>query len=180
MLMRSTTADQCISNTGNSRQRGFSLIEVLVAVLIVGVGILGVAGLQVVSLQQNRSALLRAEALQIGNDILDRMRANPLTDYAPVDLDDAPPEATNCVTDSCDRSEMAEYDIAQWKCSVNSSDDSDVPYDICVSFGIAGSLPDGAASISKSNGVHEVTVEWAGDRAGNKSSITLRTRTDDG
>jgi hypothetical protein len=106
------------------------------------------------------------------------MRANPLTDYAPVALDDAPPDATNCVTNACDRSAMAEYDIAQWKCSINSNDDSDVPYEICTSFGIAGSLPGGAASISKSNGVHEVIVEWASDRAEKKSAITLRTRTD--
>ncbi|MDB2450507.1 hypothetical protein N9W97_07125, partial [Pseudomonadales bacterium] len=98
-------------------------------------------------------------------------RANPLTDYAPVALDDAPPDATNCVTNACDRSAMAEYDIAQWKCSITSNE-------ICTSFGIAGSLPGGAASISKSNGVHEVIVEWASDRAGKKSAITLRTRTD--
>lgn len=178
MPMNPTASKKLIVNVKHGRQLGFSLVEVLVAVLIVGVGILGVAGLQVVSLQQNRSALLRAEALQIGNDILDRMRANPLTNYAPVALDDAPPDATNCVTNACDRSAMAEYDIAQWKCSVNSNDDSDVPYEICTSFGIAGSLPGGAASISKSNGVHEVIVEWASDRAEKKSAITLRTRTD--
>jgi type IV pilus assembly protein PilV len=177
MSLRKVSNSEC--NNGKHRQKGFSLIEVLVAVLIVAVGILGVAGLQVVSLQQNRSALLRAEALQIGNDILDRMRANPLTDYAPVELNDAPPTATNCVTDNCNPSEMAEYDIAQWKCGINSNDPEGNPYSICVSYGIAGSLPDGAASISKSNGVHEVSVEWADDRAGNKSSITLRTRTDD-
>jgi len=176
--MNATIYKNLIANPKLSRQHGFSLVEVLVAVLIAGVGILGVAGLQVVSLQQNRSALLRAEALQISNDMLDRMRANPLTDYAPVALDDAPPNATNCVTNSCDRYEMAEYDIAQWKCSVNSNDDSNVPYEICTSFGIAGSLPSGAASISKSNGVHEVTLEWVSDRAGKKSAITLRARTD--
>ena len=166
-------------NVGKNQHRGFSLIEVLVSVLIMAVGILGVAGLQVVSLQQNRSALLRAEALQIGNDILDRMRANPLTDYAPVSLASAPPSANNCVTNSCNRSQMATYDIAQWKCSINANDDTGTPYSICVSFNIAGSLPEGAASISKSSdGVHEVMVEWADDRAGNTSSITLRTRTD--
>jgi type IV pilus assembly protein PilV len=177
MSLKKLSNSEC--NNGKHWQKGFSLIEVLVAVLIVAVGILGVAGLQVVSLQQNRSALLRAEALQIGNDILDRMRANPLTDYAPVELNDVPSTATNCVTDNCNRAEMAEYDISQWKCSINSNDSDGNPYSICASYGIAGSLPDGAASISKSNSVHEVIVEWADDRVGNKSSITLRTRTDD-
>ncbi|MCB1644146.1 MAG: type IV pilus modification protein PilV [Pseudomonadales bacterium] len=163
-----------------SRQQGVSLIEVLVAVLIVAVGILGVAGLQVVSLQQNRSALLRAEALQLGNDILDRMRANPLTDYAPVALTDAPSSSVNCITNACDRNGMAEYDIAQWKCSINSTLDPDTgeQHPVCISFGIVGSLPGGAGSITKSGTVHEIVVEWTDDRGGNKSSVTLRTQTE--
>ena len=73
--------------------QGFSLIEVLVAVLIVGVGILGVAGMQVVSLQQNRNVLLRDQALQAANDILDRMRANDRMDYAPVIIPGPPSES---------------------------------------------------------------------------------------
>ena len=60
------------------RQKGFSLVEVLVSVVILSVGILGVAGLQMLSLQQNRNSLFRADALLLGGDILDRMRANPL------------------------------------------------------------------------------------------------------
>ena len=57
------------------RQKGFSLVEVLVSVVILSVGILGVAGLQMLSLQQNRNSLFRADALLLGGDILDRMRA---------------------------------------------------------------------------------------------------------
>ena len=53
------------------QSKGFTLIELLVAVLIIAVGILGVAGMQVVSMQQNRNALLRDQALQAGNEILD-------------------------------------------------------------------------------------------------------------
>ena len=49
----------------NNSQRGFTLIEVMVAMLIVSVGILGVAGIQLVSLQQNQSAMLNSEALML-------------------------------------------------------------------------------------------------------------------
>ena len=57
--------------------RGFSMIELLVAVLVMGIGVLGITGLQMVSLQNNRGALVRAEAVQLAYDILDRIRANP-------------------------------------------------------------------------------------------------------
>ena len=129
------------------KNRGFSLIEVLVSVVIMSVGILGVAGLQVLSLQQNRSSMMRAEALQLGNDILDRMRANPTRDYAGVDFDDPPAGNENCITNSCTTAEMMTYDIAQWKCAINSEDALDVTYPLCASYGIAGALPGGEGAI---------------------------------
>lgn len=161
------------------QQRGFTLIEVLVAILIVAVGILGVAGMQVVSLQQNRNALLRDQALQLGNDILDRMRANALTDYATVELTDVPPSSLNCNNESCDRNEMSEFDIAQWKCSLNPIDSNDEVYTVCAGFGITNAtLPQGRGSIERDGSVHIVTVEWVNDREGNVSQIVLRTRTE--
>lgn len=161
------------------RQDGFTLIEVLVAVLIVAVGILGVAGMQVVSLQQNRNALLRDQALQSGNDILDRMRVNPLSDYAPVDIDDAPASNANCLDNNCDRNEMAEFDIAQWKCGLNPIDPNGEVYAVCADFGITqSSLPEGKGSIVKVGNVHQITVEWVNDREGNVSQIILRSRTE--
>ncbi|NOX51847.1 MAG: type IV pilus modification protein PilV [Gammaproteobacteria bacterium] len=57
--------------------KGFSMLELLVAVLVMGVGVLGVTGLQMVSLQNNQDALLRGDALQQAYDILDRIRVNP-------------------------------------------------------------------------------------------------------
>lgn len=161
------------------REQGFTLIEVLVAMLIVAVGVLGVAGMQVVSLQQNRNALLRDQALQSGNDILDRMRANALTDYAPVAVTDAPASDVNCMDVSCDRNEMAEFDIAQWKCGLNPIDENGDVYAACTDFGILqASLPQGKGSIVRVGSVHVVTVEWVNDREGNVSQIILRTRTE--
>jgi type IV pilus assembly protein PilV len=163
------------------RQKGFSIIEVIIATLIMTVGILGVAGLQVVSLQQNRSSLLRSEALQIGNDILDRMRANPLQPYAPVEYTDAPPAGSrDCVALSCSPSQMETYDIAQWKCGINPADPSGgLPYDICTTFGqTTAVLPGGEGEIKSAAGVHTIKVRWVDDRDGGTASITLSTRTD--
>ena len=163
-----------------NKSRGFSLIEVMVSVLIMAVGILGVAGMQVLSLQQNRNALLRDQALQAGNDILDRMRANPLSTYSPIAIDAVPTSTVNCVDNSCDRNEMAEFDIAQWKCRLNPIDvDGDV-YSVCAGFNIvSASLPGGQGSISKVDLVYSVTVTWIRDQNGNTSTITLRAQTED-
>jgi len=57
---------------------GFSMIELLVAVLVMSIGVLGIAALQMVSLQNNRAALVRAEAVALAYDMMDRIRVNPL------------------------------------------------------------------------------------------------------
>lgn len=160
---------------------GFSLIEVLVAVLIVAVGILGVAGLQITSLQLNQSAMFRSEALQMGNDLLDRMRANTLQDYAPapVLLTDAPGAARNCSSESCNPDELVGYDLTWWKCSINSTLDEALgtQFPACVDLSVSGALPLGAGAVSKQSGVYTVTVEWQDNRAGARQAISLRSQT---
>ncbi|MFN3236996.1 MAG: type IV pilus modification protein PilV [Pseudomonadales bacterium] len=165
------------------RNDGFTLIEVLVAILIVAVGILGVAGMQVVSLQQNRNALLRDTSLQLGNDILDRMRANRLEVYSPVALDDPPDFTVDCNDNDCDRDEMREFDLAQWKCRLDPLDSDGVIYQACTDLGITqAALPGGRGSITgggdgsgnPDGSPYEVTVEWIADRDGNRNQIVLR------
>lgn len=169
------------------RPRGFSLIEVLVSVVIMSVGILGVAGLQVVSLQQNRNSLLRAEALLLANDMLDRMRANPLQDYAGIDFADTPQNATDCTTSNCSAANMREFDISQWQCSLNSTAADGTTYPICNTFGIAGALPEGEGAIVDNTDdtlcavdADEVCVivRWTDGPDGGKGSVSVRTRVD--
>ncbi|WP_295467940.1 type IV pilus modification protein PilV [uncultured Pseudomonas sp.] len=62
--------------TGPRRQNGATLIEVLVAMLILAIGLLGLAGLQTISVQSNQGAYFRSQATILANDIVDRMRAN--------------------------------------------------------------------------------------------------------
>ena len=58
------------------RMAGFTLIEALIALVVLSVGLLGVAGLQMTGLRANMSAASRTQATYLANDILDRMRAN--------------------------------------------------------------------------------------------------------
>ena len=61
------------------REAGFSMIELLVAVLVMGIGVLGITALQMVSLQNNRGALMRSEATLRTYDVMDRIRAAQLS-----------------------------------------------------------------------------------------------------
>ncbi|HRQ64332.1 MAG TPA: type IV pilus modification protein PilV [Xanthomonadaceae bacterium] len=58
------------------RAGGFSLLEVLIALVILSIGLLGVAGMQYASLRANHHAYLRSQATFLAYDIVDRMRAN--------------------------------------------------------------------------------------------------------
>jgi len=57
-------------------RNGFTMIEVLIAVLILSIGLLGLAGLQTYSLKNNHSAYLRSQSTFLAYDIVDRIRAN--------------------------------------------------------------------------------------------------------
>ncbi len=63
-------------NINKNKNRGISLIEVLVTVLILSFGMLGLAGLQAVSMRGNNTAYERTQATYIANEMIDRMRAN--------------------------------------------------------------------------------------------------------
>jgi type IV pilus assembly protein PilV len=59
-----------------SLQGGFTLLEILVAIVVLSIGLLGLAGLQAVSLNNNQLAYYRSIASQQAYDMADRMRAN--------------------------------------------------------------------------------------------------------
>ncbi|MGR4043290.1 type IV pilus modification protein PilV [Pseudomonas sp. 910_21] len=65
-------------------QDGMTLIEVLVALLILAVGLLGAAAVQIKALQYTDSSRMSTQASFIAYDMLDRIRANALADYGVV------------------------------------------------------------------------------------------------
>jgi type IV pilus assembly protein PilV len=135
--------------TGLLRISGFSLIEVLIALIIMSVGMLGIAGLYVHSMQAGRTSLFRHNAVTLAGDVADRIRANPLAGAAYVDTGPVTtPPATNCVGGGvdCSPAEMAANDMFLWDEQA------------------AGTLPDGDVMVSYDNGavpsLYTVTVTW--------------------
>ena len=97
-----------------NKQSGFSLIEVLIALIIMSVGMLGIAGLYVQSLQAGRTSMFRHQAVALAGDVADRIRANPT---ARDTYEDATGADSGCVATGadCSANEMALHDIFLWK-----------------------------------------------------------------
>ena len=57
-------------------QRGFSMLEVMVAILVVAIGLLGLAGLMNAGLRNNQSSSAQTQAVWLAYDMLDRLRAD--------------------------------------------------------------------------------------------------------
>ena len=113
-----------VTRGARARESGFSLVEVLVAMFVVAMGILALAGLLQAATRYSKMSELRSTATLLANDIADRMRANPVgaqlgdTGY---DLTDrtfptpAPPAHAACASESpCDPSGLARADLADW------------------------------------------------------------------
>lgn len=68
---------KCIANFGGARdQRGFSLVEILVSILVLAIGLLGLAGLQSKMLAAEMEAYQRSHAMILLEDMMNRIRAD--------------------------------------------------------------------------------------------------------
>jgi len=71
-----TTKRNLLSMSSVNKNKGITLVEVMVALVVLTIGLLGLASLQANSLRFNDGALTRTEVTQLAYDITDRMRAN--------------------------------------------------------------------------------------------------------
>lgn len=105
-----------------TRQAGLGLIEILITILIIGIGVLGVASTQVVSLQMNGQSQSRSQAVLLAEDLFERIRANPAT---PANYALAEGAAQGGENGDCDTSfvpggaTVAESDIQSWDNSLS-------------------------------------------------------------
>ena len=143
-------------------QRGFTLIEVLVTVIVLAIGLLGLAGLQLTALKYNHSAYMRSQATILTNDITDRMRANRTVATAGgynIALG-VVPAATSCegVGQNCSNADMATADLSEWKQQ------------------LAGLLPSGDGSIAQVGSTFTITIQWD-DSRGEQAPVQLTVET---
>ncbi|MDJ0878900.1 MAG: type IV pilus modification protein PilV [Halieaceae bacterium] len=112
-----------LSKRRNIQQGGFTLIEVLISTLVLTVGLLGIAAMQMVSFQTNQSAYMRSQATYLAQDMLDRIRANRAgyrntTIYDSIDTTNtvAVPASPGCKGGDvgCSPTQMGAEDIREW------------------------------------------------------------------
>jgi type IV pilus assembly protein PilV len=131
--------------------RGYSLIEVLVAIVVLSLGLLGFAALQITGLTSNKIAASRSQASVLAYVITDAMRANRanISSYTHT-VGTAAPTATD----------QATKDIANWLSAVSSQ------------------LPSGTGGIAVDSvtGITTITVQWSENKSSTPSQFQLNTR----
>lgn len=131
---------------------GMSLIEVLISVLVLAIGILGMAGLQMNAKQTNFEALQRSTASSLVQNMMERMRANPtavaLESY---ETDQSSAPSPDCTVTACEPDDLAHWDRWEWEQLLEGASESG-----------RGGLVDPAACITHDSGEVTVTVYWTG------------------
>ena len=125
---------------------GFTLVEVLIALVILSVGMLGIAGLYVHSMKAGRTSVFRHHAVTLAGDVADRIRANPRAG-AVYGLAGANNNCVACGV-NCTAAKMAGHDIFLWDQQATDT------------------LPNGTVTVVFDNGgapappTYEITIAW--------------------
>jgi len=129
--------------------QGFTLLEVLIALVIFSFGLLALAALMAKGLQYNTSALHRSYASSQAYDMADRMRANRLgVDAGNYDSVSGTGSDPGCITSGCNPAQMAQYDGWEWN-KMN-----------------AAVLPNGSGTVKKKPGTsyYTISISWNENR----------------
>ncbi len=144
-----------LNRLDGSSERGLTMIEVLVTLVIVSIGLLGAAAMVINGLESNRNAYLRTQASIVGYDMADRIRSNPeqVASYAGFEFDsetDDVPDLPACFSsdNGCGPADLATADLAQWASSLKGS------------AGGVVLLPAAQGSIALAGDEVTVTVSW--------------------
>jgi len=134
-----------------SRQAGVSIVEALVALVILSVGMLGIAGLYLSSLQAGRSANLRIQAVNLASEMADRIRANRNGEASYNLAAGNLPAAVDCATVACTTAQLAQSDQNIWVTTIRAA--------------LAGATAGGGSITYTDNPApmpdrYEITVTW--------------------
>lgn len=146
-----------------ARQSGFSLLEVLIAVVVTSVGLIGLAGMQAAGLNSNQRAYQRSQATVLAYDLADRMRANTnsinsyLTSSMTLAQAVAAGEVAGCKsTTGCSTAQMAQTDLVDWN--------ADLTVALPNPTGVITLDNRGTATLD--DDLYTITLSWDDDRNG--------------
>ena len=145
-----------------SRQSGVSLMEVLVSVLVLSVGLLGVASMQGKSLRGTNGATTRTKAVAIAKDMVERIRSNNANAgaYDEISVDSgasAPTEPAGCPGTGC---VIATYDVYRFNLAVRELPESSASISLNTTAGVSGEVT--------------VTVTWQNPNDASAQEFVLR------
>ena len=139
------------------RERGFSLLEVLIALLVLSVGLLGIAGLQTVSLKFNHQSYERTQATVLISEMFEKITANPVAARggsfdAILDTDTSTSFiGYGACPASCTPAQLATFDLFRWKRSIED------PKRLAQGRGAITRVPDPEGATAH---VYEITINW--------------------
>ena len=147
-------------------QSGSTLIEVAVSLLIVSIGVLGLAGLQLSSKRAGFEALQRTTAVALAQDILERMRANPgsLAGYDDQTLgnNSISTEPAAC-TASCAPAQIAARDLWEWEQAVDGGAETRVVSGSTVPVGgLVNPVGCIDTNVNGEAGMIQISIAWEG------------------
>ncbi|QFS85892.1 MULTISPECIES: type IV pilus modification protein PilV [unclassified Marinobacter] len=140
-------------------QKGFSLIEVLITVLILAIGLLGLASLQANSLVGNQQSYMRSQATSLAYDMTDRLRANKRA-ALDGDYNSSFGDAVTCGVPQGGGT-VAEDDLESWQ----------------IALACALTEGRGAVNVDGGSGIATIRVRWTNGRSGGTDTETFVTRT---
>lgn len=155
------------------RHQGFALIEVLVTVIVLAIGLLGIAGLQLTGLKYTHGAYQRAQIIIITDDIINRMQTNQTvarTGAYDIAIGDAIPTQSSCVAVNCTPAALAAADLYDWLTAVENILPSD---DNTKANGAIERRP----SANNTN-IFKITVQWDDSRYGGTANKTITVETE--
>lgn len=141
----------------NIYQSGVGLIEVLVALIIMSVGLLGIASLYVTALQAKTTSLSRMKAVNLAQDMADRIRANPsaVSSYTLANSDSQTTlgSSPNCssTSETCSSTQMALFDKYEWDKMI---------YDATRGMSLPGQATRSITVSSSSPSIITITLTW--------------------
>lgn len=105
-----------------TRQRGLTLLESLVALVVLALAVLGMLGVQMRTMAETQTGVRRAQAVRLIEDLSERLKSNPgaqaSLDSYKADWNDSITAAADCSTTSFTPVQLASWDLKQWRSNV--------------------------------------------------------------